>query len=76
MHHLAFLDTTPSSVVVKDTVTSPEKVIKLVKEDTWRPTADNLLHIIPPPGLSLERRQSLRKDQRILSSPLPRFSVP
>ena len=32
---------------------------KLMKESTWRPTADTLPSLIPPPGLSLKHRQYL-----------------
>ena len=59
MHHLTFSKSSLDSVVVQDSVTSPEKVIKLVKDANWRPQADNLPPIILPSGLSLERRQYL-----------------
>ena len=59
MHHLTFTDTKPGSAIVKDTVNSPEREIVLVKNSSWKPSKDNLPPIIPPPGLSMERRQYL-----------------
>ena len=59
MHHLTFSDTKPGLAIVKDTVNSPEREIQLVKNSSWEPNKDNLPPIIPPPGLSMERRQYL-----------------
>ena len=59
MHHLTFTDTKPGSAIVKDTVSSPEREIILVKNSSWEPNKDDLPPIIPPPGLSMERRQYL-----------------
>ena len=53
MHHLR-LDDKPGYVYVKDSVDSPERTIKLVQDEKWKPQAHNLPPVIPPPGLSLE----------------------
>ena len=57
MHHLIFTDTEPGCVFVKDCVDSPERMIKLIQDDDWKPQAADLPPVIPPPGLSLERQQ-------------------
>ena len=59
MHHLTFTVSKPGSVVVKDTVNSPERTIKLLQDDKWKPQPSDLPTVIQPPGLSLERRQYL-----------------
>ena len=59
MHHLTFTDSRRGYVIVKDSVDAPEKEIKLSQDDEWAPNAEDLPPIIPPPGLSLERRQYL-----------------
>ena len=59
MHHLTFTSTKRGCVIVKDSVDGLEKEIKLIQDDHWAPTADSLPPTIPPPGLSLERRQHL-----------------
>ena len=59
MHHLRFTCEKPGSVLVRDTSDSPEREINLVKEKDWKPAVDDLPAVIPPPGLSLERRQYL-----------------
>ena len=59
MHHLTFMSTKRGYVVVKDSVDSLENEIKLMQDDHRAPTADSLPPTIPPPGLSLERRQYL-----------------
>lgn len=59
MHHLRFTCEKPDSVLVRDTSDSPEREINLVKEKDWKPAVDDLPAVIPPPGLSLERRQYL-----------------
>ena len=58
MHHLTFSHLKPGVVIVKDSVTSPERALNLLR-DKWKPDAADLPPIIPPPGLSLERRQYL-----------------
>ena len=59
LHNLRFTDTKPEYVFVKDSVDSPEKTIKLVQDDEWKPQAADLPSVIPPPGLSLDRKQYL-----------------
>ena len=59
MHHLTFTDSRRGYVIVKDSVDAPEREIKLSQDDEWAPNAEDLPPIIPPPGLSLERRQYL-----------------
>ena len=59
MHHLTFTETKPGYALVKDSVDSPERELKLVEDDKWKPQPTDLPSIIPPPGLSLERRQYL-----------------
>ena len=57
MHHLRFTDNKPGYVYVKDSIDSPERIIKLVQDEKWKPQPHNLPPVIPPPGLSLERQQ-------------------
>ena len=59
MHHLIFTHTKPGSVIVKDSVTSPEREINLLQDKNWKPTKNDLPPIIPPPGLPLERQRYL-----------------
>ena len=59
LHHLTFTETKPGYVLVKDRVDSPERELKLVEDDKWKPQPTDVPSIIPPPGLSLERRQYL-----------------
>ena len=59
MHHLTFTSSKPGSVVVKDTINSPEWEINMIVDSKWRPRADQLPPIISPSGLSKERKQYL-----------------
>ena len=59
MHHLTFTDAKPGVALVKDSVNSPEREISLIKDSSWKPKADKLPPVIPPPDLSLEKRQYL-----------------
>ena len=59
MHHLTFTDAKLESAIVKDTVDSPEREIRLIQNSSWKPIKDSVPPIIPPPGLSRERRQYL-----------------
>ena len=59
MHHLIFTHTKPGRVIVKDSVTSPEREINLIQDKSWKPTTTDLPPIISPPGLSLKRQQYL-----------------
>ena len=53
MHHLTFTDTKPGHAIVKDSVDSPVKEIKLLQDDNWKPQATDLPPLIPPPWISL-----------------------
>ena len=59
MHHLTFTATKPGIVTVNDSITSPEKEINMLHNSSWTPSANDLPPLVPPPGLSLERRQYL-----------------
>jgi hypothetical protein len=59
MHHLTFTHSKPGYVIVKDSVDSLEREIKIVQDEEWTPSPTNLPPIIQPPGLSQERRQYL-----------------
>ena len=64
MHHLRFTDDHPGYVYVKDSVDSPERIIKLLQDEKWKPQPHNLPPVIPPPGVSLERQQYLFENIR------------
>ena len=57
MHHVTFNHLKPGIAVVKDSVTSPEREINVLKDNSWKPRASDLPPIITPPRLSLERQQ-------------------
>ena len=59
MHHVTFNHNKPGIAVVKYSVTSPEREINVLKDNSWKPRASDLPPIITPPGLSLERQQYL-----------------
>ena len=59
MHHFRFHSSFPGTVFVKTSSTAEERAIKLLKDDTWAPTPDQLPSVIPPTGLSAERQQYL-----------------
>ena len=59
MHHLTFTDSKPGVVVVRDSINSAERELKLLQDKKWKPRAHTLPPVIPPPGLSLERRSYL-----------------
>ena len=59
LHHLRFSHTHPGSVYVKESVSSPERAIKMVQSDSWSPSKDTLPPVIPPQSLSQERKQYL-----------------
>ena len=56
IQHFRFVATSPGMVHVKCKSSSTERIIKLIKDDTWSPSAHNLPDIITPPGLSLQRQ--------------------
>ena len=84
MHHLTFTHLKPGTVIVKDSVTSPEREINLLQNKSWKPRKSDLPPVISPPGLSLERQQYLfdkiRKfcphDCRDLVCPEPEHPTP
>ena len=59
MHHMRFSKTHHGKVLVKNSVDSQEREISLLRDPTWSPDKKELPPIIPPPGLSLERRKCL-----------------
>ena len=59
LHHMTFTSSKPGYVIVKESVDAPEREILLVQDDKWAPKPDDLPRIIPPPGLSQERKQYL-----------------
>ena len=59
LHHLRFSHTHTGSVFVKESVSSPERAIKMLRSDSWSPSKDTLPPVIPPQGLSQERKQYL-----------------
>ena len=56
LQHFRFEAKSPGMVYVKCKSSDIEKVIKLAKDTTWFPSANDLPDIIVPPGLSLERQ--------------------
>ena len=54
--HFRFEAKSPGMVYVKCKSSDIEKKIKLAKDITWSPSANNLPKLIVPPGLSLERQ--------------------
>ena len=77
MHHLTFTHSKPGYVIVKDSVDSPEREIQMARDEKWTPSPTDLPTIIPPPGLSHERRQYLiDKIREILSGGVPRSCLP
>lgn len=70
MHHLTFSNSHKGSVFVRDDINSAEREVKLLQDDDWTPSAQDLP---PPPGLSLERRQYLFDKIREFRLPGPRL---
>lgn len=58
-HHFRFSANHPGCVFVKQFSDSPEVSIKLVRDSSWTPVADDLPPIIPSSGLSSERQEYL-----------------
>ena len=56
LHHLRFSSSSPGLIFVKEKAGSAEVQINLLKVKDWSPNADELLPILPPPGLSLQRQ--------------------
>ena len=64
MQHFRFNAAFPGYVFVKESSDGEERLIKLVKDITWKPSLSNLPDIIPPPGLTLERQWYLHQKIR------------
>ena len=64
MQHFRFNAAFPGYVFVKESSDGEERLIKLVKDITWKPSLSNLPDIIPPPGLTLERQWYLHNKIR------------
>ena len=81
MHHFHFTASAPGFVKVKNTSADSEKIIKLLKDLSWRPI--QLPQQVIPPGLSLERqwylhdriREFCPEDCRDLVCPKPTESL-
>ena len=65
MHHLTFTHSKPGYMIVKDSVDSPERELQMAQDEKWTPSPTDLPPIIPPPGLSHERRQYLLNFDKI-----------
>ena len=61
IHHLVFSSAKPGTAVVREFCNAEEKTLTLLKKDHqgWKPRPDRLPNILPPPGLSMERRRYL-----------------
>ena len=75
MHHMRFSKTHHGKVLVKNSVDSQEREISLLRDPTWSPDKKELPPIIPPSGLSLERRKYLFEKIRDFCPPECRDSV-
>ena len=60
LHHLVFSSAAPGTAVVNG-CNAEGKTLTLLKKDHqgWKPFPNQLLPVLPPPGLSLERRRYL-----------------
>ena len=60
-HHLVFSSETPGKAVIREQCNSEEKTLSLLRKDHqgWKPCPTQLPDVIPPPGLSQERREYL-----------------
>ena len=56
LQHFRFTATHPGTVFVKTSSDDCERQIQLLKDLTWKPTADELPGVVVPNGLSLERQ--------------------
>ena len=55
-HHFKFTSHSPGAVFVRKTSGDDEKEIQLLKDPTWKPSYHNLLDLVIPQGLSVERQ--------------------
>ena len=59
MHHMRFSRLQHGKAYVKNSVDSQEKEISLLRDQGWQADKKELPPIVPPPGLSMERRKYL-----------------
>ena len=59
MHHMRFSKQHFGKAFVKNSVDSQEREISLLRDLGWQPAIKELPPIVPPPGLSMERRKYL-----------------
>ena len=75
LHHMRFSNTHHGKAFVKNSVDSQEKEISLLRNPAWHPDKKELPPIVPPPGLSLERRKYLYEKIREFCPPYCQDSV-
>ncbi len=56
LHHLRFESASPGCIFVKERAGSTEVKRNILKNKSWKPTADQLPPVLPPSGLSLQRQ--------------------
>ena len=56
LHHLRFESASPGCIFVKERAGSTEVKRNILKDKSWKPTADQLPPVLPPSGLSLQRQ--------------------
>lgn len=59
LHHMRFTNSHRGKAYVKNSVDLDEREVSLLKDPGWHPHKKDLPEVIPPPGLSLERRKYL-----------------
>ena len=59
MQHFRFHSSSPGTVFVKTASSTKEREIKLLKDTSWTPSANQLPPVVVPTGLSAERQQYL-----------------
>ena len=65
MHHMRFFKQYFGKAFVKNSVDSQEREISLLRDSGWQPAIKELPPIVPPPGLSMERRKYLFEKIRV-----------
>ena len=56
MHHFEFTARKPGMVLVKESSDGVERSIRLFKDTSWKPSAEQLPSLVVPNGLSIERQ--------------------
>ena len=59
MHHMRFSNQHLGKAFVKNSVDLQEREISMLRDSGWQPDRKELPPIVPPSGLSLERRKYL-----------------